>query len=281
MSSSATSAPASASSEFDRDTAVRRLRPGRYTALMARGWWVARGPNGGFVAAVLLRAMTDAVGDARRAPRSLTVHYTAPPAEGPCEIDVVVERAGRSVTTVSARLRQGDRLLALALGAFSAPWNRSLELRHARMPAVTSPDETPPMPPREPAEPSMHDRYEYRRALGGAPFSGAAEALVGGWIRLADPRPVDAAVAAAIADAWPPTVMPVIEPGVQFGGFPTLDLTIHFRTVLPVAGATGRDWTLAVFRAREVREGFFEEDGELWSSDGQLLVHSRQLAVVI
>jgi len=269
------------SNEFDRDTAVRRLAPGRYAADMARGWWILRGPNGGYVAAVLLRAMIDAVGDPARAPRSLTVHYAAPPAEGPVEIDVVVERAGRSLSTLSARMRQGERLLALALGAFSAPWKAELEFHHAQMPVVTSPEDTPPMPRREGGQLSMHGRYEYRWALGAPPFSGASEAVVGGWIRLADPRPVDAAVAAAITDAWPPTVMPVMQPGLQISGFPTIDLTIHFRSVLPVVGATGADWTLAVFRAREVREGFFEEDGELWSPNGQLLVHSRQLAIVM
>jgi acyl-CoA thioesterase len=247
---------------------------------MARAWWVVRGPNGGYVAAVVLRAMQDAVGDAGRAPRSLTVHYVAPPAEGPCEIDVTVERAGRSLSTLSARLRQGHRLRALALGAFSAPWRTGLALHHARMPAAAPPEATPPMPPREGGELALHGRYEYRWALGGAPFSSAPEAVVGGWIRLRDPHPVDAAVAAAITDAWPPTIMPVLGPDLIASGFPTLDLTIHFRTALPLADAAAGDWTLAVFRAREVRDGFFEEDGELWSRDGRLLVHSRQLAVV-
>jgi len=30
---------------------------------MSKDWWILRGPNGGYVAAVLLRALTEAVGD--------------------------------------------------------------------------------------------------------------------------------------------------------------------------------------------------------------------------
>ena len=268
-------------SRFDRDTAVRAIGAGRYEAAMSTNWWVVRGPNGGYVAAVLLRAMTDTVRDATRSPRSLTVHYAAPPAAGPVVIETTIERAGRSLSTVSARMVQGERLLALALAAFSSPWKSDLEIRHARMPAVTPPETTPPMATRVGGALPIHAQYEYRWALGGAPFSGADEAVVGGWIRFVDPRPVDATGAAAFTDAWPPTVMPMLPPNATVSGFPTIDLTVHFRTTLPLAGAAAGDWTLAVFRAREVREGFFEEDGELWSPDGELLVHSRQLAIVI
>jgi len=41
---------------FDRETAVTRLDPGRYSATMATSWWVVRGPNGGYLAAIILRA---------------------------------------------------------------------------------------------------------------------------------------------------------------------------------------------------------------------------------
>jgi acyl-CoA thioesterase len=62
---------------------------------------------------------------------------------------------------------------------------------------------------------------------------------------------------------------------------PTVDLTIHFRSTLPLEGSSAGDHLLAVFRAREAREGFFEEDGEIWTPDGTLVAHSRQLAVLL
>jgi acyl-CoA thioesterase len=58
---------------------------------------------------------------------------------------------------------------------------------------------------------------------------------------------------------------------------PTIDLTVHFRS----ARLAADDWFLARFRTRSSIEGFLEEDGEIWSRDGRLLVQSRQLALVM
>ena len=41
--------------DFDQDTALRRIGDGRFEADVAdRRWWVVRGPNGGFVAGMVL-----------------------------------------------------------------------------------------------------------------------------------------------------------------------------------------------------------------------------------
>ena len=53
---------------------------------------------------MVMRALTAAVDDPARAPRSITLHYLRPPVEGQVEIEVTTERTGRSLTTLTARL---------------------------------------------------------------------------------------------------------------------------------------------------------------------------------
>jgi acyl-CoA thioesterase len=61
---------------------------------------------------------------------------------------------------------------------------------------------------------------------------------------------------------------------------PTIDLTVHFREELPPAGV-GDDFVFARFDSKRARDGMWEENGELWSRDGRLIVQSRQLAAYI
>ena len=259
---------------FDRDTAVVATGDGAFEGRIDRGWWVVRGPNGGYVAAILLRALMASV-EPDRAPRSLTIHYTAPPEEGPVRIETCVERAGRSLTTVSGRMLQGDRVLALALAALSKP-RRGPSFDHAPRPEAPPPDACPVYRGFIP----LNDRYEYRHAIGALPGAGAEQALTGGWIRSEEPRLADAPLVAAITDAWPPACFAPARDRESVGPVPTIDLTIHFRRDLPLPGARPDDFHLAVFRSRFAEQGFVEEDGEVWSRDGRLLAQSRQLAVI-
>jgi acyl-CoA thioesterase len=263
---------------FDTDTAVEPLGSGRYRARIDEGWWAGAGPNGGYVGAILLRALELEVGDPARACRSFTVHYLSRPDAGPAEVEVTVERSGRSMTSVSARLTQGGRALAIAVAALSTP-RPGPEFCDVVMPEGPDPEHADDGPfsgyiPRA-AVPSLGARYEYRRTMGPAPFSGGDEALTGGWIRLAEPRPVDASVLVAYVDAWMPAMFG------RFGGpwgMTTVDLTVHVRS-LPPEGYD--DWCLLRFRSVVSADGFCEEDGEVWTRDGQLLAQSRQLAALI
>jgi acyl-CoA thioesterase len=259
---------------FEADTAVTPDAEGGFAARIDPGWWVVAGPNGGYLAAILLRALERTVDDPQRGARSLTVHYTQAPAAGPARVETALERSGGALTTASARMLQDGRLVALALAAFSKPRRGGIALDHTRMPEVPPPERCPPLERRIP----IHERYEQRWALGSPPFSGGREARGGGWIRTAEPQRVDAPLLAAYADAFPPALFSALAAGTS-QGVPTVDLTVHFRATLPLPGARSDAWTLGVFRSHLSREGFLEEDGELWSEGGVLLAQSRQLAL--
>ncbi|MBA2326577.1 MAG: thioesterase family protein [Actinobacteria bacterium] len=265
--------------DFDRETATTPLGDGRYESVLDRSWWVHRGPNGGYLAAIALRALAAAVEDDERAPRSLTVHYTEPPVEGSLRIATRVERAGRSLTSCSARLEQDGRLIGLALGAFSRP-RPGPAFCDLTMPGVPPPDSIEPAP-LPPDVPPIARRWDSRFAIGAPRMRGGEptdRAVTAAWIRLPEGHQVDAVVAAAITDAAIPAVFSRLDEPIIV---PTVDLTIHFRSALPVPGARPDDFVLAVFRTGVVAEGFLEEDGEVWAADGTLIAQSRQLAAVL
>jgi acyl-CoA thioesterase len=261
---------------FDLDTAVKDLGDGRFEAEMRERWWVERGPNGGYVAAVVLRAIQAASATAR-APRSLTVQFPRAPVAGPVEITVKTEREGHTVTFLSARMEQDGELQATALAVLADDLDLS-GFEEQQMPSVELPSELySPDPAQVPGMPTMFQNYSVRPALGDEAFSGGAP-YSGLWIRAREPRLLDAPLAAAVLDAWFPAPFIRLERPVPA---PTIDYTVHFRAPLPAPGAAAEDPYLATFRSGLARGGFFEEDGELWSQDGRLLAQSRQLALLL
>ena len=265
---------------FDRDTSLTAAGPGRFAGTIDRGWWIERGPNGGYVAALVLRGLTMAVDDPARTPRSLTIHYLAPPVEGPAEVETTIERPGRSLTYVSGRLVQDGVVKALAVAAFAVP-RESMSFQHLTMPEAPPASEVAPPPDLGGPSIPLRERYDTRYVLGPAPFSEAATAETGGWIRLAEPRPMDPLLLAALTDAWIPPVFMMMSPE-QRVGVPTIDLTVHFRgSADDLAALADDEFVFAAFRSRVASGGYIEEDGEIWSPSGVLLAQSRQLALLL
>jgi acyl-CoA thioesterase len=279
--------------EFDRDTAVRELRRTadgevvrvELAADVSPDWRAGRGPHGGYLAAMLLRALVETVADPARSPRSLTIHYARAPEPGPVTIAATIERAGRSLSTLSARMEQDGKLIALALAAFSVPW-RAPEIAELPMPDVAVQD-----PERKPGAPLFKGAPPFTRhiviqpRIGAIPFAGSdAPMEIGSWLGLAEPRPIDALSLAFFSDAlFSPPFIRLTEPATT----PTIDLTIHFRKPLPAATETDpprgvRDeLCFARFRSGLIQDGFFEEDGVIWAADGSVLAQSRQLGIVL
>lgn len=260
---------------FERDTGVQALGDGAYAATCSGDWAVPRGLNGGYVAAIVLRAMEAEVGDAARPARSLTLHYLRPIAPGDVRIDVRVERRGRALSAVSARMSQEGRETVIALGAFAGDFPSAGDYAEPA-PDVPAPERIEPVPA-PPGTPPIAERFVVRPAIGPHPFSGAGEAAGGGWLSLPEAQALDAPLLALYTDAWLPVPFARLTTPVPA---PTVDLTIHFRAPEAAAALAPGEPVLVRFRSTTSHGGYFEEDGEIWSREGVLLAQSRQLALL-
>jgi acyl-CoA thioesterase len=260
---------------FDSDTELRHAGDGVWEGEIAEGWDTPRGPLGGYVMAIVLRALGLAIDEDERQPRSVTMHFLRVPKTGPVTVRVAVERAGRSLTSLSARLEQEGKLLGLALGAYSKPWP-SPYLNGSTMPEVAPPGspDAPGAQIRSDKPPAFLDRLTLEHRFGADAFSGADRGETGGWLAIRDREPIAAPAIAVLADAWFPAPWPRLT---ALAPAPTIDLTVHFRSPLPIAS----DVLLGRFTNRVVREGFFDENGELWAPDGTLVAQSRQLGLLL
>jgi acyl-CoA thioesterase len=264
---------------FDRDTAVAARGDGLFEATVSSGWRAGRGPHGGYIAAMLVRALIEAVDDESRTPRSLTIHYTRAPEPGEIEIHTTLERQGRSLSTLSARMVQAGKTTALALAAFSVPWTAPAANE------LPMPDLAPPDAERRSTPKLFRGAPEFTRHLvmqprvGAVPFAGSGAPMrIGGWIGLPEQRPVDAPALALFCDAWfPPSFIALDSPAVS----PTVDLTIHFRQSISECDCDPAALCLSVFDTRLLHDGLFEEDGVIWAADGTVLAQSRQLGIIM
>lgn len=266
---------AASQSGFERATAVASDGAGRYRALVEESWEGPFGPNGGYIAAILLRAATTELAEPRLPPRTLTVHYMRPTTAGPAQLRARVLRAGRNNATLEAELEQGGRLLCKALITCSAP-RPQLHALAVPAPDVRPPDQVEELAPAALADaPAFLQRLRLRPCYGARVRGGSERAVTGGWMEFREDQaaPYDAVRLVALSDLWWPAVFGVTR---QTIGVPTLELTVHLRSTAPIAGPI-----FARFETETVAEGHLEEAGRLFSVAGELLAESRQLALLV
>jgi acyl-CoA thioesterase len=255
---------------FDAETDLRRTDPESFEGEISPGWETPRGPLGGYVMALMMRGFELVLDEPERQARSVTMHFLRVPEPGLVALTVRVERAGRSLSTVSGRLEQDGRPIGVALGAYSLPW-QSPTLGGPAMPEADPPEEALS---EDPGRAPFTQRLVMQHRFGPPPFSGAAQGEAGGWLGLREDRPLDARAVAVLADAWFPAPWPRLA---ELAPAPTVELTVHYRAPLP----RGDDLLLGRFTNALVRDGFFDEDGRLWGRDGTLVAVSRQLGLLL
>ena len=263
---------------LDADLKLTPAGDGEWTATVGEEWWTPRGPLGGYVMAFVMRAMELAVADPERQPRSATMHFLRAPGRGPSRRSRPRSSArGARCRASACRLEQDGKLIGLALGAYSTRLGgpAARRLADARGRAAGRVDAAARCGRTRPSRRRSWTGWTCSTASATPPFSGSEHAQTGGWLGLREERPIDAAddrdprrrlvpgAVAAAAGSSPPA--------------PTIDLTIHFRAPLPLDGRL----LLGRFDSKLVRDGFFDEDGELWAPDGTLVAQSRQLGLLL
>ncbi|MEU7087804.1 thioesterase family protein [Streptomyces achromogenes] len=267
-------------SEFDRDTAVARREPGVYDIDLSAGWTIISAVNGGYLLAVLGRALADTL--PHPDPFSITAHYLTASRPGPAVVRTETVRTGRTLSTGQASLFQYDdeggeveRIRVLAsYGDLAALPD---DVRTTATP--------PPIPPLErcfgpedgpaPIDGSnaIADRLMIKldpATTGWALGTPSGKGEMRAWFGLADGRDADPLSLLLAVDALPPTAF---ELGLT-GWVPTVELTVHVRR-RPAPGPLRISIT-----TRNLAGGFLEEDAEVWDSADRLVAQSRQLARV-
>jgi acyl-coenzyme A thioesterase PaaI-like protein len=222
---------------FDRVTNVHADGDGRYSATLDSVWDGPFGrPNGGVIAAILLRASQAELAQPELPPRVLNVHYLRPATRDPAQLAVHLLRVGGRNATVQVSLHQHGHLTATALITFSASRPHALTITE---PAPSAPHPTRSRSshrtrstrPRRPcANCSSAPASACRSSPAPATLSPAAGSACATTTRTSSTTPPRLV---ALTDLWWPAVLTTTR---HLVGTPTLELTIHLRTTTPVRG---------------------------------------------
>lgn len=267
-------------SEFDRDTALVPREPGVYDIDLSAGWTIVNAVNGGYLLAVLGRALADTL--PHRDPFTVSAHYLTASQPGPAVVRTETVRTGRTLSTGQASLLQYDeggeeveRIRVLASYG-------DLDALPDDVRTTASPPRIPPPeqcfgpqdgPAPVPGSSAITDRLMLKldpATLGWALGAPSGRGEMRAWFDLADGRDHDPLSLLLAVDALPPTAFEI---GLT-GWVPTVELTVHVRS-RPAPGPLR-----VCVTTRNLAGGFLEEDAEVWDSADRLVAQSRQLARV-
>ncbi|WP_415951624.1 thioesterase family protein [Streptomyces sp. KLOTTS4A1] len=278
MTQGATAQATIGDSEFDRDTAVTLREPGVYEAELSAGWTIINAVNGGYLLAVIGRALGQAL--PHPDPFTVSAHYLTASQPGPAVVRTETVRTGRTLSTGQASLLQYDeegreveriRVLASYGDLDSLPDDVRTSAAQPVIPPVDQCFGPQDAPTPIKGSTAITDRLWLKldpATLGWALGAPSGKGEMRSWFGLADGRDADPLSLLLAVDALPPTAF---ELGIQ-GWVPTVELTVHIRC-RPAPGPLR-----VAITTRNLAGGFLEEDAEIWDSNDRLVAQSRQLA---
>ena len=260
---------------FDAALALSQDTPGHFTGHTSPAYWNMVGPFGGITAATIVRAIMDhpqRLGE----PLSLTVNYAGALTEGPFELQVTPVRTNRSTQHWIIEAHQSEGVVATATAVFAVRRETWSDVE-AVMPAnVPAPETLTRMPVK--GMPAWPQRYDMRFVEGAFPAAfdeqEQAHSRSTLWVRDEPERAMDFASLVAISDSFFPRIYIRRRRRALIG---TVTLTTYFHADSALLAQVGTRHVLGVAKALNYRHGYFDQTGELWSPEGQLLASTHQL----
>jgi acyl-CoA thioesterase len=249
-----------------------RVGGGRWRGELSERWASLVGIHGGYVAAVAARAIAEAVADPDRPLRTLSAQFLRSPRPGPVEVDVTVERRGRTLVFASARVHQDDRSLVLVRTTSAGATAGLVYDDHRPRPRPAAP---PAGAERFDTEGLVRhfDEVEVIMDPDVVPFSGAGQAWLAAWLRPLAGEPVDTAWLVMACDVLPPASFSRTTGPTRAA---TLDYTLHLPVADPAAHVAVGEHVFLDCRSPLAADGLAVEDGVLWGPEGVVLAVSRQ-----
>lgn len=259
---------------------LNAVAPGTFAWQVPPGWEQGRGAWGGLVVGACLTAVTSAQSDRTRTLRTIAAHLYAPVVSGPASVRAQLIRQGSSMSTWSVAIRD-EQDVAMAEAVVITGEARAADLDAdlvghgtATMPVTPEWAHCPVIPIVPPLGPAFGSHLEFR-PIQGLPFA-QDQARVLGWIRLPDQGPWSAVEALSMADAYWPSLYPMLQ---QLRPMATVSFSAHLLvdpSTLPAGEPLLFESSMAAGH-----QGFTTETRRLWSSDGRLVVENLQSVVVI
>ncbi len=277
-----TDRPSTARSRFAEQLTLEPApEPSRYRVTVDEIWNCPLVTHGGVVASLAARAMEHELAHPDQTLRSISAVFAAPVRAGPVDIDVGVLRRGRSISQLTAGVRNtGSEAGLAALAVFGAS-RPGFEFVDLTVPDAPPPEECPSF--RDGPRPNdLHfnfwDHVDGRAVTGHAPGDDwvptSSEQIL--WYRFDEPPLLSSGVLDPLAlvtlcDTMPGAVHERMGPVAVQWLPPSSDLTVH------VFADTHSEWILARNRARFAGDGYASLEMELWDPAGSLVAYGTQV----
>ncbi len=248
---------------FDETTAVRPTnQPGVYDVDLSPRWSSLVGVLGGSLVAVAVRGIEALIPDRRV--RTVATSFSRPTRPGPAQLRVEEIHSSRSITSAVATLIQDDQLAITTRATLVAP-RTGVEWSTRRAILDIPVEQCVPIEPPEPV--AAFEQLDGLLDPSSLPFTDGPRAVIRGYVRPKEPRPVDASWLAVVSDFFPPPAFVRVAP--PTGGI-SVDLVTHIHHTLPAT----EDWLAASFHIDDSADGLAVEHGTIATRDGLVLAES-------